>query len=151
LSSGPAPDDGRRRSLIAHPCAVEPGLGLAPGIQVALNVLRPGERTRPIRHNSTQLDFCIRGRGRAVVGTRTIDFERYDVWNTPSMATYTIANDGDEPQVRLTYSNAALLEKLNIHVVEDDPPPSGTIPPSSRASRRRAHSAPFASATTART
>src|SRR6185369_9350831 len=92
-----------------------------------VNVLRPGERTRPVRHNSTQLDFCIRGGGHAVVGGRRIDFERYDVWNTPSMATYTIANDGDEPQVRLTYSNAALLEKLNIHVVEDDPPVSSDV------------------------
>lgn len=122
LLSGTAPADGRRRSLIVHPCASTPGRGLAPGIQVAVNVLRPGERTRAIRHNSTQLDFCIRGRGRAVVGGRTIDFEQYDVWNTPSMATYAIANDADEPQVRLTYSNAALLEQLNIHVVEDDPP-----------------------------
>jgi len=56
-----------------------------------------------------------------VVGERTIDFERYDVWNTPSMATYTVRNDRDGLQVRLTYSNAALLEKMNIHVVEDDP------------------------------
>jgi gentisate 1,2-dioxygenase len=135
----PRPTDGRRRALIVHPCAQEPGLGLAPGIQVALNVLQPGERTRPVRHNSTQVDFCIRGGGRVSVGARIIDFERYDVWNTPAMAPYAIANDRDELQVRLTYSNAALLEKLNVHVVEDDPPMSADAPVSSE----QEHANPF--------
>lgn len=121
LAALPEPANGRRSALIVHPAATEPGLGLAPGIRVALNVLRSGERTRAIRHNSTQVDFCIRGGGRATVGGRPIDFALYDVWNTPSMAPYTIHNDGDGLQVRLTYSNAALLEQLNVHVVEDDP------------------------------
>ena len=119
LAALPAPANGRRSALIVHPRAQEPGLGLAPGIRVSLNVLRPGETTRPIRHNSTQVDFCLRGGGRAIVGGRSIDFEQFDVWNTPSMAPYTVANDRRELQVRLTYSNAALLEKLNIHVVEE--------------------------------
>ena len=48
-------------------------------------MLKPGERTEPIRHNSTQVNFCIRGRGHAVVDGRRIDFAQYDVWNTPSM------------------------------------------------------------------
>jgi gentisate 1,2-dioxygenase len=105
-----------------HPNATEPGLGLAPGIRVTLNVLKPGERTRPIRHNSTQIDFCIVGRGTAMVRGQRIEFEQYDVWNTPSMAPYWCVNEDRELQVRLTYSNAALLEKMNVHVVEDDPP-----------------------------
>ncbi len=135
LAALPAPANGRRSALIVHPCAQEPGLGLAPGIQVSLNVLQPGERTRPIRHNSTHVDFCIRGGGRAVVGGRTIHFEPFDVWNTPSMAGYTMANRGDELQVRLTYSNAALLEKMNVHVVEEGaqehaaPPPGPPLDP----------------------
>jgi gentisate 1,2-dioxygenase len=125
LAAAPPPADGRRRALVVHPCAREPGLGLAPGIQVSLNVLKPGERTRPIRHNSTQVDFCIRGAGCAVVGGQRIDFQQFDVWNTPSMAPYTVRNDGDALQVRLTYSNAALLEKLNVHVVDEQAPESG--------------------------
>lgn len=125
LAASPAPANGRRSALVVHPRAQEPGLGLAPGIQVSLNVLRPGERTRPIRHNSTQVDFCIRGGGRAVVGGQTIDFDQYDVWNTPSMAPYVIDNDRNGLQVRLTYSNAALLEKMNVHVVEEEPAVAG--------------------------
>ena len=88
LADSPAPANGRRASLIVHPNAREPGLGLAPGIRVTLNVLRPGEQTKPIRHNSTHIDFCIRGRGSAMLHGRRIDFGQYDVWNTPSMAPY---------------------------------------------------------------
>lgn len=121
LADSPAPANGRRASLIVHPNAREPGLGLAPGIRVTLNVLRPGEQTKPIRHNSTHIDFCIRGTGSAMVYDGRIDFGQYDVWNTPSMAPYWYVNDGDELQVRLTYSNAALLEKMNVHIVDEDP------------------------------
>ncbi|MBV8772773.1 MAG: gentisate 1,2-dioxygenase, partial [Deltaproteobacteria bacterium] len=120
LGQVPAPANGRRTSLIVHPSATQPGLGLAPGIRVTINVLKPGEQTRPIRHNSTQIDFCLRGRGTAMVQGKRIDFVQHDVWNTPSMAAYWYVNDGTELQVRLTYSNAALLEKMNVHVVEDD-------------------------------
>lgn len=129
LADLPAPANGRRRSLIVHPN--ETGTGLAPGIQVALDVLRPGERTRPIRHNSSLVNFCIRGRGRAVVGGKAINFSQYDVWNTPSLKVYQVFNESDELQVRLTYSNAALLEKMNAHIVDEDPPaeePDGAAP-----------------------
>src|SRR5713226_378364 len=68
LASLPPPANGRRRSLIVHPN--ETGTGLAPGIQVALDVLKPGERTKPIRHNSALVNFCIRGHGHAVVNGR---------------------------------------------------------------------------------
>jgi gentisate 1,2-dioxygenase len=126
LADLPAPANGRREVLIVHPRATEPGLGLAPGTRVTLCVLKPGERTTPIRHNSTQVNFCIRGSGHTIVGGRRIDFEQYDVWNHPSFAAYQHVNDGQDLQVRLTYSNAALLEKLHIHIVEDnvslDPP-----------------------------
>lgn len=117
-----APANGRRESLIVHPRATEPGLGLAPGIRVTLSVLLPGESTEPVRHNSTQVSFCIAGGGEVVIEGRKIDFARYDVWNHPAWTTYSVANNTDEPQVRLTYSNAALLDQLRVHLVEENPP-----------------------------
>lgn len=120
LADLPASEDGRRESLIVHPQSTAPGLGLAPGIQVKLCVLKPGERTLPVRHNSTQVSFCIRGGGTGIVGGKRFDFSQYDVWNHPSFVAYSHANDTDELQVRLTYSNAALLEKLGIHLVEEN-------------------------------
>jgi gentisate 1,2-dioxygenase len=107
--------------LIVHPSAQAPGLGLAPGITVSLDVLLPGEGTLPIRHNSTQINFCIRGSGYTIVNKARITFQQYDVWNHNSFATYSHFNDTDQLQVRLTYSNAALLEKMHVHVVEEDP------------------------------
>ncbi len=116
------PANGRRESLIVHPQSAEPGVGLAPGIRVTLSVLKPGERSEPVRHNSTQVNFCIRGGGTAVVGGKRIAFTQYDVWNHPSWTTYRHINDTNELQVRLTYSNAALLEKMRVHLVEENPP-----------------------------
>jgi gentisate 1,2-dioxygenase len=122
LAGAPAPANGRRSVLIAHPESKEPGIGLAPGIRVTLDVLLPGERTRPVRHNSTQVSFCIQGSGHTIVKGKTIRFTQYDVWIHPSLSTYTHVNDTREMQVRLTYSNAPLLEKLMIHYVDDNPP-----------------------------
>jgi gentisate 1,2-dioxygenase len=120
LAGAPKPENGRRRSLIVHPLAGN-GHGLAPGIQVALEVLKPGERTVVTRQNSTQVNFCIGGAGASVIKGKRIGFRQYDVWNTPSMHPYFHVNDTEALQVRLTYSNAALLEMLNVHFVEENP------------------------------
>ncbi len=124
LADAPRPGSGRRSALFVHPNAPTPGRGLTPGVQVSLDVLKPGEETVPIRHNSTQVNFCIRGGGTTLVGDRRIAFAQYDVWNHPSYATYRHVNDTKELQVRLTYSNAALLEMMRVHLVEDDPQPA---------------------------
>lgn len=122
LATRAAPADGRRESVFVHPRSTEPGLGLAPGIRVTLCVLEPGERTIPVRHNSNRVDFCIEGAGSCFVDGVQIDFEQYDVWNIPSYRTYWHVNETETRQVRLSYSNAPLLEKLGVHLVEVDPP-----------------------------
>lgn len=131
------PANGRREARLVHPRATPPGLGLAPGIEVTLSVLKPGERTLPVRHTSTQVNFCLRGSGHTVVDGRQIRFSRYDVWNHPSYRTYWHVNDNDDLQVRLTYSNAPLLEKMNVHIVEDNPPERPVVPPEEKGTSRR--------------
>jgi gentisate 1,2-dioxygenase len=121
LASLARPANGRREAMIIHPRASAPGSGFTPGIGVVLSVLKPGEATAPIRHNSTHVDFCIRGSGCAEIGGTQVRYGKYDVWNTPSFRAYTQRNDGSDLQVRLTYSNAPLLEMLNIHIVEEIP------------------------------
>ena len=121
LASLPRPANGRRETMFIHPRATAPGNGLTPGIRCVLSVLKPGEETAPIRHNSTQVNFCIGGSGRADIGGQELRYGKYDVWNTPSFRTYTHRNDGKDLQVRLTYSNAPVLEMLNIHIVEENP------------------------------
>ncbi len=123
LASIDRPANGRRQSLIVHPRWQElgPGPCLNPGVQVGLEVLLPGEETTPIRHNSTQINFCIEGAGSTIIGGKRFDYTQYDTFNFPSMMTYRHKNESDKVHARLCYSNAPMLEKLNIHVIEDDP------------------------------
>jgi len=118
LGALPRPADGRRCAWIVHPAADPASPGLAPGIRVSLEVLLSGESTAPVRHSSTRLGFCIAGDGEAIVGSRRIRFERHDVWNIPAMVPWAQRNDGRQVQAVLGYSNAPLLEKMNVHLVE---------------------------------
>ena len=120
LANLPAPANGRRISLIASP-ETGVGNGLTYSTAVSLCVLKPGEQTKPIRHNSSLVDFCIHGGGHSIINGQRIEFKQYDVWTTTPWAIYQHFNDTNELQVRLSYSNSALLEKLNVHIVDDDP------------------------------
>ena len=121
LAGLPQPANGRRESLIVHPLAAANAPGFAPGIQVKLSVLKPGERTAAFRHNATEVNFCIGGSGHTLVAGRLIAFAQYDVWNHPSYAIYRHVNDGKDLQVRLTYSNAPLLQHMQVYLPEDEP------------------------------
>ena len=98
------------------------GNGLTHGIAVSICVLKPGERTKPIRHNSSLVNFCIRGAGHTVIDGRRLDYRQYDAWTTPPWSVYEHFNDTKELHVRLMYSNSPLLEKLNVHIVDENPP-----------------------------
>jgi gentisate 1,2-dioxygenase len=124
LANLPAPANGRRVSRIANPLTGV-GEGLAPGIDVSLSVLKPGERTTHIRHNSSLVNFCIRGGGESTVDGRVIRYEQYDVFNTPPWVIYEHRNPTNELQVRLTYSNSPLLEKMKVHIVQEEPRVNG--------------------------
>jgi gentisate 1,2-dioxygenase len=90
----------------------------APGIDVTLEVLKPGEESAPIARNSTMVDMCIRGSGSAAHRRKAFGVEQFDVWNTPSMDAYSYRNEGKDLFVRLSYSNAPLLERLEVHYVD---------------------------------
>ena len=120
LASLPPPASGRRESMVVHPLTGK-GDGLAYTIAVSICVLKPGERTKPMRHNASLVDFCIRGAGHCLVDGKRIDYQQYDVWTTPPWSVFENFNDTDELQVRLSYSNSPLLEKLNVYIVEEEP------------------------------
>jgi gentisate 1,2-dioxygenase len=130
LAAIPKPAHGGRAALIVHPSAPKNAPGLAPGIQVLLSVLKPGERTEAFRHNATEVNFCIRGRGNAVVAGRRIEFGQYDVWNTPSHSTYWRINDGTDLQVCLTYTNAPLLRLMQVYLADGQAESPASPPPS---------------------
>jgi gentisate 1,2-dioxygenase len=90
----------------------------APGIDVQIMVLKPGEETTPVLCNSSRVDMCIRGSATVTTGKTTLRVEQHDVWNTPSMQPQVVKNDGQDLMVRLSYSNAPLLERLEVHFVD---------------------------------
>ena len=116
LASGPF--QGSRRSLIANPALMSSG-SLYPAVSVSLNVLLPGERTRPHRHNSSVVNFAVQGSGTSIIGGRSIEWGRHDTWSTPPWMVHQHVNDSDEINVRLSYSNSGLLDLLGVHVFED--------------------------------
>src|SRR5690348_5432207 len=74
LAGLPLPENGRRECLIVHPLAEANAPGFAPGIQVKLSVLKPGEKSAAFRHNATEVNFCIRGSGHTLVAGKRIGF-----------------------------------------------------------------------------
>lgn len=121
LASIARPSTGRRSSAISHPSNTGPVPAFAPGIDVTIEVLKPGEESLPVARNSTMVDMCIRGNGTARIGSKAFAVEQFDVWNTPSMDPYVYRNDGRDLFVRLSYSNAPLLERLEVHYVDTNP------------------------------
>ena len=121
LASMPQPESGRRATSISHPANTGPAPALAPGIDATIEVLKPGEESLPIARNSSMVDMCIRGEGVAMIGADTHGVGRFDVWNTPSMAPYRYRNNGNDLFVRLSFSNAPLLERLEVHYIDRKP------------------------------
>jgi len=109
---------GSRRVVIAHPGLLDSS-SLYPAVAVSINVLLPGERTLPHRHNSSVVNFGIRGSGKSIIGGRTVEWGQYDTFTTPPWAVHQHINDTDEIQVRLGYSNSGLLDRLGVHIVEE--------------------------------
>ena len=115
LASIARPGDGRRAAAVNHPMNTGPVPAFAPGIDVHIVVLKPGEETAPMLRNSSFVDMCIRGGATVISGDTRFQVEKYDVWNTPSMQPVVYRNDGQDLFVRLSYSNTPLLERLEVH------------------------------------
>lgn len=116
LAQQPAPMTGRRSALLVHPEST--GRGFAPGVEVSIEVLLPGERTVPLRRNSSLVQISIEGSGTVEVADSVISLAKYDVCNVPSMKPHSFVNHGTERWVRLSYSNAPLLALLGTHYYE---------------------------------
>jgi len=139
LASLDRPADGRRVASVNHPMNTGPVPAYAPGIDVQIIVLKPGEKSEPVLRNSSCVDMCIRGRGLVTTDSKVFEVEKFDVWNTPSMQPQVVENNGDDLFVRLSYSNAPLLERLEVHYVNDRPQlidPSGVADDTMKGKRR---------------
>jgi gentisate 1,2-dioxygenase len=131
------PATGQRASAISHPRNTHEVPCFAPGIDVTLHVVKPGETTPPVARSASAVDMCIGGTGVASIGRHRFGVSKFDVWNTPSMEPVSYTNEGDGLFVRLSYSNAPLLEKLEVHLVDTDPRPAAVNEPNAGGPRAR--------------
>ncbi len=122
LQLGAAGENGRREVLAVHPMSREPGLGLAPSTAVSFGVLLPGERTRARRRNASSFSMALAGTGVVHVDGQHFPLTRWDSWNTPGMRTEILENTGANAFVYISYSNAPVLQKLEVLFEELDPP-----------------------------
>jgi len=118
LSEGVTGVDGRREGSVVHPSSQEPGLGLAPGVDVKFGVLLPGESTRARRHNASSFTLALKGQGAVSIGQQAFEVGPRDSWNTPGWRVEKLSNTGDEPFTYVTYSNVPLLRKLEVYFEE---------------------------------
>lgn len=104
----------RRAAEIVHPLSRESFPGVTPGLSVSINVVLPGETLIIPRDNASRVEFCIRGAGSAAVADNSLSMGKFDAWTVPSMATRQYRGEGGEPLVWLSYSNAPMLQRLDI-------------------------------------
>ncbi|QBJ97753.1 gentisate 1,2-dioxygenase [Rhodococcus sp. ABRD24] len=113
------PADGDvRRSLIVHPNSRF--RSLTPTIRVGIEVVLPGEKTAPTTRSSSSVELCIGGTGIVEVDGSRFETSKHDTWTVPNLTAKWYEATGDEPYVRLVFSDAPLLEYLAAHYVNDD-------------------------------
>lgn len=108
-----------RRSFIVHPEAPKGSKAFAPGLSVSINILLPGEESTLLRENSSRIEICISGEGRADFADQSLSVGQFDVWTVPSMTRRAYRNAGAAPLAWLSYSNMPLLELLGIHYADE--------------------------------
>lgn len=105
----------RRASDIVHPSSLDSGPAVTPGLSITINVVRPGEQLELLRDNATRVEFVVQGEGSALIGPTRLALSKWGVSSVPSMTKRLYRNEGPEPLVWLSYSNAPLLERLGAY------------------------------------
>ena len=78
-------------------------------------MLRPGERTQPLRQTASLLVAPLEGRGHSVVGDTRFDWRPFDTLAVPGGAWCRHVNDSEsEPSVLFVASDRPTLEKLGL-------------------------------------
>jgi gentisate 1,2-dioxygenase len=115
-------ESGRRTSALVN-SDLGPNGGVSPGVDVSINVLRPGERTVPHRHTSSVVSHVARGHGHSVIGGQRVEWGPGDVFTTPGWLPHVhVAADDSEPVMRVAFSDAPLLRRLGILLHEGGDP-----------------------------
>ena len=85
-------------------------------IGAAMQLLRPGERTRAHRHTGSAVYEVAKGRGWSVIGGRRFEWQERDIFCVPSWVFHEHANASDSEEACLfQFNDSPVMEKLGLY------------------------------------
>lgn len=78
-------------------------------------MLRPGERTQPLKQNASLLCAPFEGRGHSLVGGKRLDWEPFDTFAVPGGSWCEHVNEGSEPAILFVASDEPTLKALALY------------------------------------
>ncbi|HXC91482.1 MAG TPA: cupin domain-containing protein [Stellaceae bacterium] len=92
-----------------------------PTIACHMQLLRPGEKTRARRRVCRTNYHVVEGGGYSVVGGERLDWEDKDVFTAPTWTFCEHVNAGDRPAFLFSFSDAPVMQALNLYRDETSP------------------------------
>ena len=90
-----------------------------PTIGAAMQLLRPGERTRAHRHTGSAVYHVAKGKGFSVIDGTRLDWQARDIFVVPSWAVHEHANLNDRDDACLfSFNDLPVMRSLGIHAEE---------------------------------
>jgi gentisate 1,2-dioxygenase len=79
-------------------------------------LLRPGERTLPVRQNASMICTVLEGSGQSKVGDRIFDWEKFDTFCVPGGEWYEHHNNTDKDAVVFIASDEPVLRAVGLYL-----------------------------------
>ncbi len=86
-----------------------------PTLSCEIQMLRPGEETRPHRHTSTAITHVFEGRGCTEIGDIRLDWERGDTFTVPLWRWHHHGNKSRGNAVLFVMNDRPILEALGFY------------------------------------
>lgn len=81
-----------------------------------VQMLRPGEKTLPVRQNASLICTVLEGSGRSVVGNKIFDWEQFDTFCVPGGEWCEHHNTGDRDAIWMIATDEPALQALGLQV-----------------------------------
>ncbi len=93
-----------------------------PTIGAAMQLLRPGEASKPHRHTGSAVYQCAKGHGHSVIGGQRFEWSERDIFCVPSWAWHEHANgSASEDAVLFQFNDLPVIEALGLYREEGRP------------------------------
>ena len=81
-----------------------------------VQLLRPGEKTKAHRHTSSTAYCCLEGRGRTIVGDKTLEWGPNDLFVVPNWAPHAHVNDDpNKDAILYSVTDAPAIKRLGLY------------------------------------